>query len=1339
MKTKLARRVISSLLTFVMVAALMPATASAAEPVDSSPGGTEMNFEYLNSTLYNWDEDAANAATAALDVAATTTVEKVTSTDRLDRATKWTFTKNDDGTYTISTDGGYLTWTTGSNAGDARLTDTPVRLSLEAAEGYSKGVTISQSSGTYNYLNYYNASQCGGWYDGDSDEGNIFYIASNAVTSNSGWFGTTINTDNAVNLDEIENGEQYYIVSYRGLQSSSQYLNLTTDSMSADKAGFYFTSANNVPDGKPSYSNWDDASQNYKIYSGLAADRLSESDNAPFADGIVAADLFATDGSNNSYTTVYTNARVPFVYDESTGYYTLDSDKYGVYIPSGASRDGATLAIADRPSAYASDASSGLGDIVGIAPFNTLINRTMQGKNSSNTPTRGYQISGSMDYGFGMVTSVDFQMTDDGMLNGEPIQFKFSGDDDVWVYIDGVLVLDIGGTHDAITGVINFADGSVMLDSNGYNQIGDKATGDIYGDSDENGTLSQTNMYTALGTTRAEFSARGNHTLTIYYMDRGRGKTNCLIEFNLPQRDSVSVTKNISGTYLDDNHEVMGADGTIPDDVMRSLNNIDFSFTLYDSAGTVANKSYSLYDSSGSFLSTGSTDNRGRFSLKNGQTATFRGISLDSESSYYVVENLATGTGTRWETEVSETSSVSGADYETVTLGENETGTASDKVTVTGSPSSADTISFVFTNSYQKGPDPDVDIYDDTIVLDYGLPVSVDVMGNDVITLYGAAITDGDQYNTEIKLGLAESYETGTDDDGNQTVTVTPSERITGTYGYAEIKDGEIVYTLTDDFHGIETIQYYITASADVQNGETDPERKSTTAVGTLTIIPATSVYYEENFGPENDSLVSVKTNTGTYEPVGTAMSGYQEAGYVGNADDSTYGTDAYYLDNLGDSNGTSLKADTTDGAVQYSYSFTGMGTSIYGRVSDVTGYIQVKVTDSSGKVVDTQYIDTINMVTPTDEEDGGQILDSVLYNIPIYQNTRLDNGYDTYKVTIYVYKSGTGNMHEKNNEFYLDGIRVFQPMGTSEENENAGEEEYSAANTAYATDGEQNAAVVNIREKIVADYGEGYVYDIFTLTDVNGQIGGVEDYNAIGPNQEVYLKEGYSLNFALVNWDTQSYKIYLGMKAPNGEEAEATVGESTFTLKNSMDCYYDISGCVDVETDYDEDGNEYYIGYVTIEGISGLSALTNIKVTGVDEFNLAYGQDGVFDSEDFVVDDGGESDENTYESIPTIYLVSRETAESLGEEEETPVFTPDSIAANCNYASKTKRATVNVVTSKDVAYVTIDGVEITGKNVSGKLRFTKSYTKVSAGKTFEVIAYNADGTASETYTVTAE
>ena len=89
--------------------------------------------------------------------------------------------------------------------------------------------------------------------------------------------------------------------------------------------------------------------------------------------------------------------------------------------------------------------------------------------------------------------------------------------------------------------------------------------------------------------------------------------------------------------------------------------------------------------------------------------------------------------------------------------------------------------------------------------------------------------------------------------------------------------------------------------------------------------------------------------------------------------------------------------------------------------------------------------------------------------------------------------------------------------------------------------------------------------------------------------------------------------------------------------------------------------------------------------------------------------------------------------------EEETPIFTPASIRVSCSYASKSKRATVNVVTSKDVNYVTIDGVKVTGKNVSGKLRFTLSYKKVEAGTTWDIVAYNADGVASEHYTATAQ
>ena len=358
-------------------------------------------------------------------------------------------------------------------------------------------------------------------------------------------------------------------------------------------------------------------------------------------------------------------------------------------------------------------------------------------------------------------------------------------------------------------------------------------------------------------------------------------------------------------------------------------------------------------------------------------------------------------------------------------------------------------------------------------------------------------------------------------------------------------------------------------------------------------------------------------------------------------------------------------------------------------------------------------------MTVPDGETD--QILDTTLYNIPIYQDTMLDSGYETYTVTIYVYKSGT--LHDTNNEFYLDGIRVFQPMGTSDDPAVG----YETANSAYAADGEQNVAVVNIRDKIAADTEGGYANDIFTLTDVNGDIKDVAAYTGIGPNQELYLKEGYSGSFALVNWDSKDYKLYLGMKAPNGESAQVTIGGKNFEINNSADCYYDISDCVKSETL--DDGT--VVGYVKIEGVSGLTALTNIKVTGMDEFNLAYSKNLNKENED--IETGNE------EEAQTLYLVSRTYAESMTAEEETPIFTPASITVSCSYASKSKRATVNVVTSKDVNYVTIDGVKVTGKNVSGKLRFTLSYKKVEAGTTWDIVAYNADGVASEHYTATAQ
>lgn len=1284
MKRKLTKRVLSSVLALGMLVSLLP-TAAFAQTVQARPGSGDLNVEYFNSTLYNWDEAKANAATANADE-----TNSVVPTDILESAAKWTITRVGENTYTIMCNGKYLSWS-GNHSADAKLTNTETILTLTDGTYNNKAIVtigLYNSTATNKYLNYYDANGLGGWTkDGTRDEGSAFKLAQE--DEDGGLSDVTV--------ANLVSGNQYYIVSLRGdntQYNNKKYLSLS-NTTSYEGKGFYFTdTADGKPDRTyvPSFSKWDLKrdknnihTQNYYIYSGLAASKLSESSNVPFSDEVNAANLFATDGSNTDYTSVYTNVQVPFIYDPETGYYTLSSDDNAVYFANGTGASDSTMLIADKPAAYR-NRTIGSYDVTGFQPFSSLSSNAITDQavksarevNADNANTSAYTCDPT--YGFGLVTDVTFQMTDTGKdAKGKDIVFEFSGDDDVWVYIDGVLALDIGGTHDAINGKINFATGDVTLSSS-YGKVGDKAADkDMSEYANLTKTLSQTNLYEALGTTLTGFAAQGNHNLTIYYMDRGQGRTNCLIKFNLPQRDSLSVTKNITQSKTPS-----GVTSPLTEAEQANINGVDFGFTLYRDDNRVPNKTYYLtYTEDGvEKQTTASTDANGHFTLKNGQTAKFLGeISSETKGTQlYVVEDTL-DTNAYTTPEYSYTTNISGG-----VTAVDASGFTSMKLTAVGSDTAADTIAITCTNYLNATlPNPSIQPADDMIVVDYGLPISIStekLLSNDT--------RRGDSFEI-----------TGVEG---------------GSYGTAVLnKDGTITYTLEKRLDGIEELIY--TAVAHSANEEVEDSEPAT---GKIKIIPATSVYYEENFGSKGNELVTTKTKNAIFTTEGISLTGYQETGYVGDPNDSTYGADAVYMNNLGDSYGTSLKADTTNGAAQYSYTFTGTGTTIYGRVSNKTGYIRVTVTNREGKEVDKQYIDTINYVTVPDGGTG-QILDTTLYNIPIYQNTGLESGYDTYKVTIYVYKSGT--LHNVNNEFYLDGIRVFQPMG----DDPADGYGYETANSAYAADGEQNVAVVNIRDKIAADTEGEYVNDIFTLTDVNGVIVDVDDYTDIGPNQELYLKESYSGSFALVNWDSKDYKLYLGMKAPNGKSAQVTIGGKNFKINNSADCYYDISDCVESETL--DDGT--VVGYVNIEGVSGLTALTNIKVTGMDEFNLAYSKN--LDRENEDIETGNE------EEAQTLYLVSRTYAESMTAEEETPIFTPASITVSCSYASKSKRATVNVVTSKDVNYVTIDGVKVTGKNVSGKLRFTLSYKKVEAGTTWDIVAYNADGVASEHYTATAQ
>ena len=1232
MKNKIPKRILAGILTFGMAASLMPGTAFAAETVTTHPGNQELQVECFDSTLYNWDEDKANAATAEADRAEGSTYQSITVSYSQVAAQETSSYRESNYWYKVGN------------------------------EYYKVYYTRTGSWDWFNYVTTYT----------------LYYRDGNSYRE----IGRTTNGYTQITLYEQRQG------GYEG-------------------KGFYFTAGENKQN-SPNFSNWVDdrdeynkPKQNYYIYSGLAANNLNESDNAPFSDAVNAAPLFATDGSNDEYTDVYENVKVPFVYDEETGYYTLDSDANAVYF-NGEPADEAEMAIADRPAAHANSGVSG-GWATGFFPFSGLKTDTYSAKESvSDDKVTSYAIDGSEDWGFGMVTSVNFQMTDDGLdANGNPITFEFSGDDDVWVYVDDTLVLDIGGTHDAVLGTINFKTGAVELTAPAYGgntdnggktgMIGDMAT-DPGMENAQEGSMEQTNMYDVLGTNLTGFASEGQHTLKIYYMERGQGRSNCLIKFNLPQRDTVSVTKEITKSKTPD-----GQIDDLTEREQETVNGWDFGFTLYKDGQPVANASFYRSKEGVEGTEPGATDRNGHFTLKNGETATF--LDAIEDSTYYVVEDEPDPEA---ETEAYLTPEFSyTSDAYNQGQAEAADGFQSMKVTAQGSATGTDTIRFVCENYLNAElPNPSIQPADDLIVIDYGLPISISaerIISNDA--------RRGDSYEiTEISGGQ---------------------------YGEAVLSEDHstITYKLEKQLNGIEEITY----TAVAKSGE---DLVSAPANGTIKIIPATSMYYEENFGSTTDenNLISggmIQYSGQTDDQIvkwvreGSAAGGNQETGYVGDASDSTYGTDASYLQNTGDSYGTSRHAHA-DGAAgaAFEYDFTGTGTAIYGRTLPTTGYIEVKVTNKdTGKQADVQYINTriIGDVAGAEE----------LYNIPIYNNSELE--YGNYHVRVYLYKQGTpvngykdenGDMVEGSDEsgadFYLDGIRVYEPLKGNE-----------TAESAYAQDGETNTSVINIHSKLAVDSEEGQGGDeIFTLTDkyddpeMGGDIMDLETYMDLGPNEEVYLYgDLYTVSFSLVNWDSQRYDLYLGMKSPAETPAKVMVGEKEYTVSNSTDCYYDISDQVTVERQ--ADGT--YVGTVVITGVDGLVSLTNIKVTGDYEFDLGYAEDIEANGID----------------AQTLYLVSSGFFSDKDEEEEdseeAASFVPENIRITCSYGSKNLKATVTVLTSDDVARLEIDGNVVEPKTMKGKNKYTYSQKNVTAGTIYSIVAYDEAGTASETYTVVAE
>ena len=148
-----------------------------------------------------------------------------------------------------------------------------------------------------------------------------------------------------------------------------------------------------------------------------------------------------------------------------------------------------------------------------------------------------------LNYGFGQKLQFKFRLTQDGTVtttsNKEvPIEFNFSGDDDVWVFIDDQLVLDVGGAHDVVSGRINFKDKTAWV-SKVKNQSGGGYTDN------------KTTDFPASLKNDSDFYKK-EHTLTMFYMERGLWESNMKVTFNFPDENQLQVEKQVDTTDVND-------------------------------------------------------------------------------------------------------------------------------------------------------------------------------------------------------------------------------------------------------------------------------------------------------------------------------------------------------------------------------------------------------------------------------------------------------------------------------------------------------------------------------------------------------------------------------------------------------------------------------------------------------------------------------------------------------------------------------------------------------------------------------------------------------------------
>ena len=808
------------------------------------------------------------------------------------------------------------------------------------------------------------------------------------------------------------------------------------------------------------------------------------------------------------------------------------------------------------------------------------------------------------------------------------LYFTFTGDDDVYMYINGKLALDLGGAHGRNTKTVKLND----LNAEEYGL--------------EEGQVA---------------------TFTFFYMERCSDASTFGIETNMELvKRGISVQKNaydagyaneiMSGTAVETGRSVY-YDLVVTNQSNALMNHICFNDT--DDRGGTASFGYGVANAA---VTAGTTKTDGTVSL--GAAGTYEIYVTDA--------NNAEVTGTRQT--FSSLSELSAA----VAAVELQPGQSLHVrfLTATFAVKESKILNYVNTvrvtaavGSQQLSDEATNELYSynandtsRTYVVDFGLPLQIT----------GIFDSGAEKNIGNVKLNDSNTLKYGT-------VVLTPD-------GY----NSSLVYTRTDDkaINDAETIVLDVTYKMGSSN---------ITLQKTLTIIPATSVYYEDSFAKFTDGTGKAADAKWTTDTDGTAAKAtttqaLTELGKM--SADAVYGHDAAYADStklsMGSARKVTVNANMVNGWTENSawptatFTFKGTGFDIISLTDNTSGMISVKVyavgSDGTETLEKTKYV---NNYYGYECKDGvwtvNNSANNALYQIPVIKVD--DLAYGTHKVVITTaYASYADKTGDNQYSFWLDAIRVYDPMGKD--------------NATYTKDGEGYPQYIKLRDQLAKENGSVTTNDKLLFID-GAEKAAIATYANYGPNNEVYLANGQAITFTVPK-NAKIASIQIGAKAPNGSAAKMVVNGTETNITSATEMYYEIG----------TEGRNFTIA----NNGNGILSLTNLKIT----FTTS-GQTVTLSAPT------AEEQNAAVMSVRALFAAPEQT------------FEPEHFTAKWSRnVRKGGTATLTVKASADVESITVNGEEITVYTTKTARSFWGSK------ETYHVFTYRVTNAATADYSICA-